>query len=211
MTLPSTATRLMQVTRARDAGGKEGRKERNVVPSPVHRARSYGRRLLPRAARLSLPRVASEKGVDRVPDGAGLEQWPAVAPSGDALERDGGANVPERVHQQLALIDGRQRVLVAVHDQERRQGPLGADGGERVRAGDPVRGLLDRPTDQFRLGRVGGVVAHGTPGRIHAREVGRPEPIADRLHAAGGLWPTLVALQVGLAARRPQHGGQVVA
>ena len=79
-----------------------------------------------------------------------------------------------------------QRVLVAVDNQKRRGG--GRDVRNRVRPPRLVVVLLDRSADQKRLRRIRRVVLHHGPGRhaaLHLQQVGRAEPVAHRLHAAG--------------------------
>src|SRR5207245_10413579 len=66
------------------------------------------------------PEVPVEELVDGPPDFEGIEERPAVPRPPDRLERHLHAALPQRIAEQLALVDRDQRVLIAVHDQERR-------------------------------------------------------------------------------------------
>ena len=106
-----------------------------------------------------------------------------VARAFDGVKMDADAGLLQRVKKQLALIDRHGRILVAMHDEERRIVP--ADKRDRTCAFGQVGFLRNTAAQQLDLGRIGARVPLKIWRRHKGDEIRRPIVVANRLHAAG--------------------------
>src|SRR5215207_3890986 len=82
----------------------------------------------------------------------------AVAGTYNGVEGNRYTGLAQRRIQQYALLVGNQRVVIAMHDQEWRR--IACHIRDWVDLSDSLSMLLDRATDQLRLGRIGRVMQH---------------------------------------------------